>query len=758
MGKKRGAAAGKGVQNTCGHVQVLGSGADVGGVPAAMLVFDNRRFLFNVPEGFQRFAAQHKIKLTKISQVLLTQSTMEAAGGLPGMLLTIGAASDSASLELSGLERTNHLIRAMDSFMNTRDYKVYAKLFNADCPEPAYQDEVVSIQPVVLSATTEGGAGAEAEASFATDCEEPAAKRPKTEASGSSRTGRDAVCYVAKLADIPGRFLPVKAAELGVPRGPSYAQLVKGNAVELPDGTKVLPQQVMEPAMAGPMVFVVDCPTVAHIPALLASKPLSDKAALAQDDGERPAVCLIHFSPREVVADERYKAWMHGFGEGPTHIMAGLATGRTVLISAARLQSTLNQLDSDVFPLHSSLSEPGKEELPDGLPTGAVLGESLLKFHLRPVSRIGLDTSQVKDGALSQAAELAAKPAEGDDPELAALVEQVRKSRESSSLPSLPRSLQGLGRQECEITLLGTGSAIPSKYRNVTGLHVNLFEAGGFMLDCGEDSFGQLVRRFGAEEANRIVCNLKLVWISHIHADHHVGLSRLLLARQTALGPGCPALPVIGPAPLRRSLNSFRVFGALEYKWIDGTHLLPPEQQPEWWTTDPGVKEQIRTVMASLGLKNLQNVRAEHCAHAFGVVFEGSKGWKVVFSGDTRPCPQMVAASQGADLLIHEATFDDDMAEEAHAKRHSMTFEAVKVGADAGVFRTLLTHFSQRYPKIPIIAPSFRDSTCIAFDLMTVNLADVHRLPTLIPAIGRLFKDVVEEGDDDNLGLFPAGP
>ena len=41
----------------------------------------------------------------------------------------------------------------------------------------------------------------------------------------------------------------------------------------------------------------------------------------------------------------------------------------------------------------------------------------------------------------------------------------------------------------------------------------------------------------------------------------------------------------------------------------------------------------------------------------------------------------------------------------------------------AGAYRTILTHFSQRYPKIPKIDDSFSSSTCIAFDLMSVNLA-----------------------------------
>lgn len=59
---------------------------------------------------------------------------------------------------------------------------------------------------------------------------------------------------------------------------------------------------------------------------------------------------------------------------------------------------------------------------------------------------------------------------------------------------------------------------------------------------------------------------------------------------------------------------------------------------------------------AQLGLKTLQSVLVVHCAHAYAAVLEGQAGWKVVFSGDTRPCPQLVQAAKDATLLIHEVT------------------------------------------------------------------------------------------------------
>jgi len=92
----------------------------------------------------------------------------------------------------------------------------------------------------------------------------------------------------------------------------------------------------------------------------------------------------------------------------------------------------------------------------------------------------------------------------------------------------------------------------------------------------------------------------------------------------------------------------------------------------------------------------------------------------------------------------NDATGELEFEQEALTKRHSMTHEAVQTGEQAGAYRTVLTHFSQRYPKIPVVDSTFLESTCIAFDLMSVNLkGNFHiitpsmtgpRLPKIHPA------------------------
>lgn len=54
-----------------------------------------------------------------------------------------------------------------------------------------------------------------------------------------------------------------------------------------------------------------------------------------------------------------------------------------------------------------------------------------------------------------------------------------------------------------------------------------------------------------------------------------------------------------------------------------------------------------------------------------------------------------------ASLLIHEATFDDTMEQDASAKRHSTVSQALDVARRMNAGHVILTHFSQRYPSLP---------------------------------------------------------
>jgi ribonuclease Z len=75
------------------------------------------------------------------------------------------------------------------------------------------------------------------------------------------------------------------------------------------------------------------------------------------------------------------------------------------------------------------------------------------------------------------------------------------------------------------------------------------------------------------------------------------------------------------------------------------------------------VLDKLNKVLSFAGLESLYSVPVMHCPEAYGVVLEakcrvnGTKvfpGWKVVYSGDTRPCEALIEAAKDATILIHE--------------------------------------------------------------------------------------------------------
>lgn len=49
----------------------------------------------------------------------------------------------------------------------------------------------------------------------------------------------------------------------------------------------------------------------------------------------------------------------------------------------------------------------------------------------------------------------------------------------------MPEPIRQAGRDTVEVVFLGTGAAMPGKYRNVTGIYLHMFDRGGMLLDCG---------------------------------------------------------------------------------------------------------------------------------------------------------------------------------------------------------------------------------------------------------------------------------
>ena len=88
------------------------------------------------------------------------------------------------------------------------------------------------------------------------------------------------------------------------------------------------------------------------------------------------------------------------------------------------------------------------------------------------------------------------------------------------------------------------------------------------------------------------------------------------------------------------------------------------------------------------------SVPGDHGIPSVAYRIEASDGI-VVISGDTRPSKALIELAKGADLLVHECSFPDDMIEIARMTGHSVPAETGRVAKAAGVGKVVLTHLLQ---------------------------------------------------------------
>ncbi|SNX85356.1 related to TRZ1 - tRNase Z, involved in RNA processing [Melanopsichium pennsylvanicum] len=351
--------------------------------------------------------------------------------------------------------------------------------------------------------------------------------------------------------------------------------------------------------------------------------------------------------------------------------------------------------------------------------------------------------------------------------------------------------------QDILVTTLGTGSAAPSKYRNVISTLIQTPSSGNILLDAGESTYGLLRRKFGCrrdgtasesgsligQDVDDILREMRVLFISHIHADHHIGLIRLLLERRKLHPRPDKPLYLVGTGFVHNYLQEYE---RIEKVGLDEDIILVLNDHLDHRTgVDPNptfcASEKLVTVAAN-GSGRVERVRREHLSHVesiksltglsaihtalvvhrgshcYGLVIRhATEDWSVTYSGDTRPAPELIAAGRDCTLLIHEATLEDSELEMAIGKGHSTFGEAIRVGHEMGAKNILLTHFSQRYPKMArssLFALNEGEKgggnvpIALAFDLVTYPLSRFGKIRGYTPAMEALFAADME-GDED---------
>jgi len=275
-----------------------------------------------------------------------------------------------------------------------------------------------------------------------------------------------------------------------------------------------------------------------------------------------------------------------------------------------------------------------------------------------------------------------------------------------------------------EVTILGTGSAKPTKQRLPSAQIVRMGPKQ-FLVDCGEGTQLQMMRK--GIKFN----NIQAIFISHLHGDHILGLpgyiSTLSLHNRTK------KLHIYGPPGVEDLVQLVLKIGRTHLSFEIEYHIVPKAPFSQ-------IIDEFGYSVYAVALKHRiecygyifeeagpdRSILKEACElndvplHFYeklrmGEDFEHSNGQviknvdltvsaaphrKYSYMSDTIYDPSIVPYIRKSDLLYHESTFLHALEARAKETFHSTAKQAGIIAHQAEAKELLLGHFSSRYSDV----------------------------------------------------------
>ncbi len=240
-------------------------------------------WLFDCGEGTQHQLLRSEVKISQIRRIFITHMHGDHIFGLMGLIASCGLAGTAQNIDLYGPEGLEEYLRACSKY-------AYMDLFR--------RIRVHQVNPGIVYADGE----------FEVSCLRLKHRVP-THGYRIVETNR------------PGKFNVAKAKALGIPSGPIYGQLKRGETVILADGRRICGQDLCEAAEVGRKIayctdtifcdtavelaedadLLIHEATFAHQDAQLAFERLHSTSTMAAQVALAAGVkqlILTHFSPR----------------------------------------------------------------------------------------------------------------------------------------------------------------------------------------------------------------------------------------------------------------------------------------------------------------------------------------------------------------------------------------------------------------------------------------------------------------------------
>lgn len=301
-----------------------------------------------------------------------------------------------------------------------------------------------------------------------------------------------------------------------------------------------------------------------------------------------------------------------------------------------------------------------------------------------------------------------------------------------------------------KVHVLGCGSALPT-LKHLPSCQIVELRGKAFMVDCGEGAQRQL------RKSRVAFTKIQAVLITHLHGDHCFGLIGML-SSFGLLGRTAP-LHIYAPAALEEMLQMqmklfchdfdydvvFHAVDTSRHSVIYEDKSLTIETIPLHhrmpcagflFREKPGLPHIRRDMIDfySIPISQINNIKAgaswttpdgEYVANE-RLVTPADPARSYAYCSDTSFLPGLAELINGVSLLYHEATYADDMMQNAEKYCHTTARQAGQLAKAANVGRLMLGHYSSRYTDENVLLNEAREEfqdTFLSKELMVVSIS-----------------------------------
>ncbi|RNC80103.1 MAG: ribonuclease Z [Balneola sp.] len=311
---------------------------------------------------------------------------------------------------------------------------------------------------------------------------------------------------------------------------------------------------------------------------------------------------------------------------------------------------------------------------------------------------------------------------------------------------------------------LGIASATPTSTRHLPS--VALWREGSvYLFDCGENA------QMGMLQAGLKRSKIDCIFISHFDVDHYSGLMGLLSTLQ--LQRRDRELIIAGPKGIKEFVEWNLNFSGVElgfevtYNEVDeGEEVTRVVDADDFYVEarplkhrrfclgyrfqekdKPGKVDAAKAAQFGITddeqfkeLKAGNNLTLDDgkVIEAYEIVGHPRPGDSFAYVTDTEYCPNAVKLAMNTNILYHEATFGNQLADKAKETGHSTAADAARVATEAQTKLLVIGHFSARYTNLHVLLKEAREGfypTWLANELRPIFTDPTHERGIITPKV-----------------------